>query len=365
MRPYRRLFRSVLFSLLVSTPVLAQPLLILGNLPGTPSGTGTNLGLGIDSAVRLKAVGFTTGADPLRLLSATALVSNPAPASVLSAAIHADDAGNPGAQLFALEPVPVPENTPATELALSPPPGGIELDAGTSYWLVFSGPATTQSLLWESLDPNTAPVADGVAYLGYRFSSTGGASWAASTTFNGVSVLAEPAGPATELRLAMPDSTNNRMVLFDPETGALVDDDWFPLQGGTPIHVVQVGDELWVSEQIGDRIARFDLDGTFLGQIGGGTGGGLDNLRGMAIVGDEVWLSNAGTANGAPGRPWCGSARPARCSARSAPPRPVPARSPSWSAGTTSWSPAAMPTTTSTATMTPVPAWAPSTTRPR
>ncbi|MBX3726584.1 MAG: hypothetical protein KF823_11795 [Xanthomonadales bacterium] len=287
---------------LLATAAQAQTLIILNNLPGTPSGGGTNLGLGTDAVNRQKGVGFTTGSEPLRLLSATALLSNPTPSSVLSASLHVDAGGNPGAVLFEFDDTPVPENLTPTEVAVTPVSGAAVLDPDTRYWLVFKGPATTQSLLWQSLSPNAPPVADGVAFEGYRFSADGGGSWGNSTVFNGVTVRAEVAGgPGEVLRVAMPDSSNNRMVLFDPENGALVDGDWFPLQAGTPIHVVQIGEELWVSEQVGDRVARFDLDGAFLGQIGGGTGGGLDNLRGMAIVGDEVWLTNSGTANGAPG----------------------------------------------------------------
>src|SRR5687767_7341011 len=78
--------------------------------------------------------------------------------------------------------------------------------------------------------------------------------------------------------LMMPDSAtaNNRLVLFDSNTGALVNSNLFALAGGTPIHAMQVGNEIWVSEQVGDRIARFDMAGTPLGQIGGGATGGMD-----------------------------------------------------------------------------------------
>lgn len=97
--------------------------------------------------------------------------------------------------------------------------------------------------------------------------------------------------------LMMPDSTNNRVVLFDPNTGALVNSNYFPLAGGTPIHAMQVGTEVWVSEQVGDRVSRWSLTGTPLGAISGG----LDNIRGMGIVAGNVHVTNAGTANGAPG----------------------------------------------------------------
>jgi len=95
----------------------------------------------------------------------------------------------------------------------------------------------------------------------------------------------------------MPDSTNNRLVLFDPQTGALVNSNFFGLAGGTPVHAMQVGNEIWVSEQVGDRISRWTFDGTFVGAVSGG----LDNIRGMALIGGKVYVTNAGTANGAPG----------------------------------------------------------------
>ena len=94
----------------------------------------------------------------------------------------------------------------------------------------------------------------------------------------------------------MPDSTNNRLVAFNPFNGSVLNSNMFALAGGTPIHSIQVGNEIWVSEQIGDRVSRWSLDGAFLGAITG-----LDNVRGMALIGTTVYVTNAGTANGAPG----------------------------------------------------------------
>ncbi|MEO5721923.1 MAG: PEP-CTERM sorting domain-containing protein [Chthoniobacterales bacterium] len=95
----------------------------------------------------------------------------------------------------------------------------------------------------------------------------------------------------------MPDSTNNRLVAFDPMNGAVLTSNMFALApSSTPVHALQVGAEIWVSEQIGDRVARYDFSGNFLGAITG-----LDNVRGMALIGNTVYVTNAGTNNGAPG----------------------------------------------------------------
>jgi len=94
----------------------------------------------------------------------------------------------------------------------------------------------------------------------------------------------------------MPDSTNNRVVAFDPVNGSLVNSNLFGLAGGTPISAIQVGNEIWVSEQVGDRVSRWDWSGNALGAITG-----LDNVRGATLIGSTVYVTNAGTANGAPG----------------------------------------------------------------
>ncbi|MEZ4778277.1 MAG: T9SS type A sorting domain-containing protein [Flavobacteriaceae bacterium] len=91
------------------------------------------------------------------------------------------------------------------------------------------------------------------------------------------------------------------VVLLDPNDGSIIDPtfiDLTPLSPGTPKGIIQVNEEIWVSDQIGDRIDRFDLDGNYVSTISGG----MDNIKGMAVINNtEVWLTNAGTANGAPG----------------------------------------------------------------
>ncbi|TVQ61289.1 MAG: hypothetical protein EA379_06460 [Phycisphaerales bacterium] len=106
------------------------------------------------------------------------------------------------------------------------------------------------------------------------------------------------------------DSGANTVSLFDPTTGALVNPNFIDLAtalpGGdpfTPKHAMQVGDEIWVSDQVRNRIDRFDLSGTYLSTINESAGGnGLSNIRGMGMVDGRVWLTQNGTANGAPGQ---------------------------------------------------------------
>ena len=95
----------------------------------------------------------------------------------------------------------------------------------------------------------------------------------------------------------MPDSSNNRLVAFSAVNGSVLNSNMFALTANTtPVHAIQVGNEIWVSEQIGDRISRWSFDGNLLGQITG-----LDNVRGMALIGNTVYVTNSGTNNGAPG----------------------------------------------------------------
>lgn len=105
-------------------------------------------------------------------------------------------------------------------------------------------------------------------------------------------------------QIMMPDSTSDKVLLFDAFDGHLLNAafiDLAPATPNTPINALVVGNEIWVSDQVSDNVSRWSLDGTtFLGAIGG-AGGGMDNVRGIEWVGDTVYVSNAGTGNGAPG----------------------------------------------------------------
>lgn len=96
------------------------------------------------------------------------------------------------------------------------------------------------------------------------------------------------------------DSTTDAVHLFDATTGALFQQSFIDLSvlgAATPIEALQVGNQIWVSDQLEDVIYRFGLNGSHLGTIGNA---GLDNIKGMAVVGNQVWVTNAGSNNGAP-----------------------------------------------------------------
>jgi hypothetical protein len=170
---------------------------ILSNLPGASSGTGTNLGLGTDGADRTKAVGLTMGADSYEFESLVAMISNlSTPDSTLSGGIYSSVGGNPGSLLAGFTPVAVPTGVDSQLISISLP-GSFTLAAGTSYWFVLDGPSFTNSLLWDSLSPNVAPAAaSGITFDGYRFASDGGNTWGSSSVYNGVTINAVIPAPA-------------------------------------------------------------------------------------------------------------------------------------------------------------------------
>jgi hypothetical protein len=104
------------------------------------------------------------------------------------------------------------------------------------------------------------------------------------------------------------DSTARVAHLFDANDGSVVQLnflDWDLLTDGssatslsTASEALQVGDQIWVSDQLRDVIYRFNLDGTHIANI---PNTGLDNIKGMEVVGDQVWVTNAGSNNGASG----------------------------------------------------------------
>jgi uncharacterized repeat protein (TIGR01451 family) len=96
--------------------------------------------------------------------------------------------------------------------------------------------------------------------------------------------------PGTGL-LLIPESTNDRVMAFDPTTGDLVDADFIPADPtnlSTPIQAILAsdGNSILVSDQIDDVVQQYALDGTYIGVFapaGGVDNSILDNIRGMAL----------------------------------------------------------------------------------
>ncbi len=108
--------------------------------------------------------------------------------------------------------------------------------------------------------------------------------------------------PPTSLMVV--NSGDDRVELYSAFDGSLIDPNFIvdannpaTFDFSTPKEAIQVGNEIWVSDQLNDFIAIFDLQGAFQATISGG----LDNIRGMETLGNTVYVSNSGTNNGAPG----------------------------------------------------------------
>ncbi len=103
-------------------------------------------------------------------------------------------------------------------------------------------------------------------------------------------------GAAEAQYLLVPDSTEDRVIALDAVTGAVVNPNFIDVATpaaaagvtSTPIEALQIGNEIWVSDQVADRVWRFDLDGGLLGDIGAGE---LNNIRGMDRIGDTVYVA--------------------------------------------------------------------------
>ncbi len=125
-------------------------------------------------------------------------------------------------------------------------------------------------------------------------------AWAA-----GAAIGLAAAGASAQQYLMVPDSTADRIILLNGD-GTMNNATWIPDAAGspydfqTPKDAIQVGSEVWVSDQISDAIFRFAANAAAPSYIGT-VSGQLDNMRGMHLFNGVVYVANAGTANGAPG----------------------------------------------------------------
>ncbi len=115
--------------------------------------------------------------------------------------------------------------------------------------------------------------------------------------------LALTASASAQQSLLTFESTADVGILLDPMDGSVTNPAFLDLTAAaaavgytgslTPIEGIQVGDEIWVSDQLADRIWRFDLEGNFIDDLGVDLVGDglLNNIRGIEVVGDTVYAS--------------------------------------------------------------------------
>ncbi len=119
--------------------------------------------------------------------------------------------------------------------------------------------------------------------------------------------------------LAVAETDDDRVMLFDAFDGSVIDENFLLMDdlveawtgsifdsARTPNNVIQVGNELWVADTGEDSIFRVNSNLEVFGRIGGSTSdfggtGGLNDIRGMDQAGNRVYIVNDGSSNGAPG----------------------------------------------------------------
>lgn len=113
---------------------------------------------------------------------------------------------------------------------------------------------------------------------------------------------------ASGQNLLVPESVGDVVYLINGQDGSVINSSFIDLGAAataagytgslTPIEAIEVGNEIWVSDQLADRIWTFDRSGNFTGQIGvdGAGDGQLNNIRGIEVVGNTVYAS-IGTDN--------------------------------------------------------------------
>ena len=117
---------------------------------------------------------------------------------------------------------------------------------------------------------------------------------------------------AVQSFLMIPDSVSDRILLFDPINGSLIDNNFIDGSSDTglgifqtPLNAIQVNQEIWVSAQLADALFRFDLQGEYIGVVGDADGDGdtdgLDNIRGIEFINGQIYVANGGDDNDVPG----------------------------------------------------------------
>jgi hypothetical protein len=103
--------------------------------------------------------------------------------------------------------------------------------------------------------------------------------------------------------LLIPESSNDRVMAFDPVTGNLVNPDFIPADPdnlSTPICAIMSADgqSILVSDQVDDVVQQYDLMGNYIGifaPAGGENNDILDNIRGIALLPNGNLLVTVGS----------------------------------------------------------------------
>ena len=176
---------------------------ILSNITGSDTlATGSQIGVIGNNATQLKAVGLTTGATPLPLVSMRVLmgyyIAN-SPLASITGGVYSNVGTGPGTLLASLGTKNVAY--PGPDLYELTPLSPFTLAPSTTYWFVISSSTPDLTFMdWRRLDPNTAPAAaGGVTYQGYRISTDSGTSWNTSGIFNAVDIRVQGVPEPTTL----------------------------------------------------------------------------------------------------------------------------------------------------------------------
>ena len=166
-------------------------------------------------------------------------------------------------------------------------------------------------LTWQIFEEPTRPAAPANQPLASHYWLPNVADELAGVEGAAASTLAPP-DPAARARakrallttglLLVPDSTNDRVMALDPITGNVIDADFIPSNAvmGTAINAIlsASGDSILVSDQTGDVVHEFDLDGNYLGifaPAGGVNNAILDNIRGISLGRNNHLLVTVGS----------------------------------------------------------------------
>jgi hypothetical protein len=147
-----------------------------------------------------------------------------------------------------------------------------------------------------------------VFYNQYSRWRTAGMAGAKGEIMNRMCIIAALAAGSTmaSANILVVDSGNDVVSLLNGFNGSVIQQNFLDINAAaaaegytgslTPKEAIEIGGEIWVSDQVADRIWRFDsLTGQPLGSVGSGE---LNNIRGMEVVGNQLFISqgSAGTS---------------------------------------------------------------------